>query len=108
MNLEDQPTLEQLQAIIAAADDVAGHHVLWVDTRGSVHLSLLPEGLGPIGFEESNKSMCLRYETCDPGNGYVGIEAANDLELMERLYSSLLREWPNRLSGGRVEYVDSW
>jgi len=38
LNLEQQPTLKQLQEIFAAADDSAGHHMLWVDRLGEVQV----------------------------------------------------------------------
>lgn len=107
MNLNDHPTLAQLQTLIAAADDDAGNHILWVDAQGEVRLSVLA-GQSPNGFEDTHPSMRLRYETCDQGNGYVGPEAANDVPMMSRYFTSLIAEWRDRRMDGRVEYVDSW
>lgn len=108
MNLNSSPTLAQMQALTSQADDEAGDHILWVDLDGDVHLSLLPEDLGPIGFESQQPTMRLRYETCGQGNGYVGSEAARDVALMNRQLKSLEKEWANRKPTGPSEYVDSW
>lgn len=108
MNLNTNPILAQLQALTQQADDEAGHHILWVDQKGEVHLSLIPEDMTPNGFEDSRPSMRLRYETCGQGNGYVGLEAAADVSMMSRLLTSLTREWSKLNPSGRVQYVDSW
>lgn len=108
MNLNNNPTLAQLQALTHQADDQAGHHILWVDQQGDVRLSLLPEELSPNGFEDSQPSMRLRYETSVQGNGYVGPEAAADIQVMTRLVKSLVKEWAGLKPSGRSQYVDSW
>lgn len=56
MNLNTNPILAQLQALTQQADDEAGNHILWVDQKGEVHLSLIPEDMTPNGFEDS----CLK------------------------------------------------
>ena len=43
MNLNNKPTKHQLQALLLACDDTAGHHVLWVDHLGEVQITLLVE-----------------------------------------------------------------
>lgn len=108
MNLNTNPTITQLQAITREANDEAGNHILWVNHNGDVQLTLVPLGLGPNGFQDSQPSMRLRYETCDQGNGYVGQEAAEDLSLMTRLFKSLVKEWSCLTPSAPVHYVDSW
>jgi hypothetical protein len=54
MNLNSNPTIADQCALFAAANDSAGHHVLWVDNLGEVHLSCIPTGLSPAGFKGHN------------------------------------------------------
>lgn len=108
MNLNTSPTITQLQALTHEANDAAGNHILWVDQKGEVHLTLVPEELSPNGFEDSQPSMRLRNETCGQGNGYVGEEAAADVSLMTRLFKSLVKEWADLKPSAQSQYVDSW
>jgi hypothetical protein len=104
MNLNASPSKAQLRQLLARQDDRAGHHVLWVDTKGDVHLSLVPAGLSATEFEQACPGMCLRYETFQKGNEYVGPAAAADEEWVSHLFESLLQEWAGRSRDG-VEYV---
>jgi hypothetical protein len=108
MNLNTSPTIAQLQALTQSADDAAGNHILWVDMQGDVHLSLVPVHLSPNGFEDSQPTMRVRYETCGQGNGYVGPQAAADVSSMNRLLNSLVKEWVNLKPSASAQYVDSW
>ncbi|MGU7780669.1 hypothetical protein [Burkholderia sp. PU8-34] len=108
MNLNNSPSIEELRAVFAAADDELGHHVLWVDTSGQVHLSALPEELGPVGFEKSQPTMRMRYETFQGGNGYVGAEAAADDRFMKEIFVALLKYWGGKHTPGRVTYMDGY
>lgn len=106
MKLTSNPTVDDLRALFSQADDSQGHHVLWVSGAGDVHLTCLPDDIGPIGFEQSEPSMKLRYETFQQGNDYVGAEAATDDVLMGRLFDSLVKEWPAPFVPGKVRYID--
>ena len=75
VNLNDTPTITDLRGLFRGADDVAAHHVLWVDLDGEVKLTPLPEELGPVGLKRRETTTALRYETFQQGNGYVGEEA---------------------------------
>ncbi|MEB2498545.1 hypothetical protein [Burkholderia cenocepacia] len=108
MSLNNSPSIEELRAVFAAADDDQGHHMLWVDTSGQVHLSVLPEELGPIGFEQSQPTMRMRYETFQQGNGYVGAEAAADDGFMGDVLAALVKYWGGKHMPGRVTYMDGY
>jgi hypothetical protein len=94
MNLNINPTIEQLRALLRQADDSVGHHVLWVKRSGEVELSRIPGERTPLGFEKDHPEMQMRYETFMAGNEYVGPEAAEDGEWVSELFNSLLKEWP--------------
>jgi hypothetical protein len=44
MNLNSSSTKSQLEALIAACDDSAGHHVVWVGNNGNVNIDAIPQG----------------------------------------------------------------
>lgn len=93
MNLSGIPKLNELQALFSACDDNAASHILWVDRKGEVFVSPLLGELSPLGFEESQASMFIRYETNELGNEYVGPKAAENVEHVQRMFNSLVKEW---------------
>ncbi len=52
-----------------------------------------------VGFAPA---LCFRLETWSAGNGYVGSDAANDNEWIDRVYKVLQENWPNPKS----TYID--
>ena len=95
MNLNETPTRDQLRALLADADDEAGHHILWVDTNGKVNLTLLDDLVVLTKFSTAYPSVRLRFEAYCAGNGYVGLEAANDDEHVDLCFSRLCAAWQN-------------
>lgn len=108
INLNNDPTVDQLQSLFLESNDDAGSHILWVNQDGDVLLSLLPEDLSPNCFQDSQPSLRLRYETFVQGNGYVGPGAAADINVMTQIFESLTKEWENLKPAGRSRYVDTW
>lgn len=101
--LDDKPSMESLRSAIAAADDSAGNHVLWVDSAGQVHLDVLPEEMSPVDFQHSQPTMRARLPTLGQDNGYTGAAAAQDEEWMGSLYRTLISL---HIGADRVIYVD--
>jgi hypothetical protein len=93
MNLDTNPTAEQLRELVRQCDDSAGHHVLWVRKTGDVELSLIPESETPAESRQAHPDMQLRLETFQAGNEYVGPEAADDEEWIAELFERLRNEW---------------
>jgi hypothetical protein len=106
MNLDNHPTVEELRDLLRRCDDRAGHHVLWVAKNGDVHVSRVPKGKMPVGFQEVEPEMQLRYETFEAGNEYVGPEAAEDESWVKQLFDALVKEWPKAKGKTTVECVD--
>ncbi len=86
MNLTTPTTMGQLRRLIAAADDRAGAHVLWIDNGGEVHLSA-DDGASDDG------AVRLRFAPFQPGAGMVGPLAAHDDGLIGKMYFSILHHW---------------
>ena len=105
MNMNHSPTVVELTQLFAAADDEAGHHCLWIDASGEVHLSVIPEELTPVGFEEQTPSMQVRFETYGAGLGYVGPSAADDSTFICDTFRSLIEAWTPPFYPGRIKYV---
>lgn len=106
MNLNQNPTKEQLKTLFSVCDDTAGHHVLWVSRNGDVALTPLPSKTNPVGFDQLNPELLLRYETFVQGNGYVGQQASEDENFMDRIFKSLQREWSTVTATSAQRYVD--
>src|ERR1700677_3323874 len=108
MNMNKNPTVEELRELIRAWDDLAGHHVLWVAKNGDVHVSEVPKDMTPVGFQEDQPDMQLRCETFEAGNEYVGPEAAEDGDWIKQLFDALTNEWPKAKGKQKVEYIDQF
>src|SRR2546421_13074003 len=108
MNLNHNPTKEQLRELIKRCDDSAGHHILWVKKNGEVQLSRVPKDRTPVGFEQGHPEMQLRSETFLAGNEYVGPEAAEDDEWVSELFDRLSREWAKLKGSPEIAYMDAF
>jgi len=103
LNLGASPALAAFQKLVAAQDDECGHHVLWVDRQGWIHLDLLPDQMAPVQYEEEiDCDMQFRYETFMQGCGNVGRTAARDAHRMAEILESLKRYWAE----GAVGYIE--
>ena len=89
-------TRDELVELIRNGND-NHHNQIRVREDGTIFLSSI------VGAE-SIEGLRFRFETCDAGNGYVGVEAAKDKEYIDALYKGLLKAWNN----GRRGYIDDW
>lgn len=87
-------TVDRLAAMLAAADDAAGHHILWFDENGDVRLD------GPFSsaergdwIEANRERIAMRAETFVAGNGYCGQKAGRDTEYVRRLFNEFTEAW---------------
>ncbi len=103
MNLSANPTKPQLAELLAKCDDKATPHILWVDHDGEVHITPLPLGVVPVDFGE-RPDLRFRYETFHTGHDYTGPDAAADVEFVDDLFTALVRDWKEGLTG----YSDDW
>ena len=93
MNLNDNPSLDELKEMFASCNDDAGHHVLWIDKFGEVNLSVIPKDLTPAAFQKETTQMQIRYEAFIQGSKYVGISASKDQGFMEKIYDNIRKNW---------------
>lgn len=105
MNMNDSPTADQLRTLIAPMDDQAGHHIVWIDKSGVVHVDTLDVETGPIAIEKKHRGdMLVRYPTLDQRNGCVGSKAAMDDKWIAQLLRELVQGWAERETG-TVHYL---
>ena len=62
MNLNNNPTIEQLRDLIRQGDDWGGRHVLWVKKNGDVEISTIPLNHTGMEFQKINQDMQMRGE----------------------------------------------
>jgi hypothetical protein len=102
MNMNNNPTKEELQALLRACDDTAGGHILWVSRSGEVQIILLTRETAAKWAGRMGNEIQFRYETYGSGNDYVGENAANDDRYVSSLFKKLLTDWQEDKRG----YID--
>ncbi len=108
MNLNRNPTTQQLAGIIAPHDDRAGDHLLWVTKNGDVKLSRLPRNSSLTEFEQSHPEIQLCCEPFQAGNEYVGPEAARDQEWLGDLLDRLKTLWQQVKGRSEIAHMERW
>src|SRR5258708_38524783 len=94
MNMEQNPTLEQLKELLRSGDDHAGSHILWVRRGGAVILTCLRGKKAVSNFVANLPAdMQMRYETFPAGYEYVGEDTFGRDEWLPVLFGSMVREW---------------
>jgi len=95
MNMNDNPTKDQLRDLLRPLNDLTAHHILWVDRSGEVRVTLLPNQWRPIPPppQEVLDNALVRFQTFYASYEYVGPEAANDDEWIDDAYEYLVRDW---------------
>jgi hypothetical protein len=108
MNLDTNPTVEELRELVRQCDDSTGHHVLWVKKSGDVEITCIPTEQTPHGFEDDHPEMQVCFEPFLAGNEYVGPDAADDDEWISELFESLKSQWHQAKGKPDVSYADSF
>lgn len=108
MNLNDNPSLDDLKQLFARLKDKNHNHILWVCESGAVHIDRLPGGETPEQFEQRHPSLRIRFKTYNKGGGYVGKSAAADDNFIRSVHAALQEHW--RLAGRQQQpaYVDRY
>jgi hypothetical protein len=108
MNLNHEPTVDQLAQLLATRKDRNDSHILWICETGQVHV----EGLGAHAeegqFERTRPSMRARLRTYRRGLGYVGKKAAADREFVTRVLHTLKQEWQAAQQAKGIHVIDRY
>ena len=108
MNLNKQPSLDELARLFATRKDKQDSHILWVSETGDVHLDCLEAGTCEKEFEQRTPAMRARLRTYHRGRGYVGKKAAADREFIGRVYQTLQQTWGVARNRTEVAYIDRY
>lgn len=108
MNLNNQPTIEQLSELFASRKDTFSSHILWICSSGDVRLDAIGPNVDEGHFQNAMPSMRARFRTYRQGKGYVGRKAAADRTYMQSLYTRLQQEWQASQQRSEVAYIDSY
>jgi hypothetical protein len=98
VNLNENPTVRQLAGLLKVCDDMADHHVLWVDRNGNVAIDR------DADFDRENFHGKFYMETFDRGNKFVGPDASKDEKWLTILFTLLINNW----NQGSTDYVEPW
>lgn len=106
MNLNKQPTIDELANLFAARKDSLDNHILWVCEEGEVHIDPLASGAQEKEFSNSHPQMRTRLRMYRRGQGYVGKKAAADKVFMGRVLQTLQSAWVENQQQSSVRVVD--
>lgn len=107
MNLNNNPTIDQLAQLFAARKDSLDDHLLWVSQSGEVRLDRLPPNTVEDEFESHMPSMRARFKVYRRGQGYVGKKAAADTSFVSRVLETLQQEWPTARERQAIKVIDA-
>ena len=106
MNLNNQPTIDELARMFAAQKDSHDSHILWVAKSGQVHIDCLSPHSHEAEFDQNNRDLAARLKMYRRGQGYVGKKAAADTQFVGRVLETLQQEWPALREGQGVQVID--
>ena len=99
MNMRNNPTINELRALLAKCAGAGANHILWVSRDGEVHIDPVPPNVSPVRFEDLHKNMQFRFETYAAGTGYVGRSAAANTSHVREIFDDLVKCWAARREG---------
>ena len=100
MNLNKEPTIDELKELISKCDDENYNHIIWVAKNGTVHIYTTTLS-NPTRTFESEKGKVLQFwkGVYFKGNNYFELEASNDSEYLQELYDNLVKNWEIKTYG---------
>ncbi|MCU7646024.1 MULTISPECIES: hypothetical protein [Pseudomonas] len=106
MNLNNQPTIDELARMFAARKDSHDSHILWVAKSGQVHIDCLSPHNHEAEFDRNNQELAARLKMYRRGQGYVGKKAAADKDFIGRVLETLKTEWQSLRGNSEVRVID--
>ncbi|NVZ99515.1 hypothetical protein [Pseudomonas gingeri] len=93
MNLNNQPTIDQLARLFASRKDSHDDHILWINQAGDVRLDARSPYTDERAFSQARPELFACLKMYRRGQGYVGKKAAADQDFMGRVLQALKAEW---------------
>ena len=108
MNLNNQPTIDELAEMFAAQKDTLDDHILWVGKSGEVQIDCLAPHTEEAEFDRNNRELAARLKMYRRGQGYVGKKAAADRGFIEQVFDTLNNAWVSFKDSSQVKVVDRY
>ena len=108
MNLNNQPTIDELAEMFAAQKDTLDDHILWVGKSGEVQIDCLAPHTKEAEFDRNNRELAARLKMYRRGQGYVGKKAAADRGFIEQVFDTLNNAWVSFKDSSQVKVVDRY
>ena len=106
MNLNNQPTIEELARMFAAQKDSHDSHILWISKSGQVHMDCLATHADETEFDKNNQNLLARLKMYRRGQGYVGKKAAADKDFIGNVLQTLKQAWASMQNQNEVRVID--
>ncbi|AVE03090.1 hypothetical protein BK648_21050 [Pseudomonas poae] len=108
MNLNNQPTINELAEMFAAQKDTLDDHILWVGKSGEVKIDCLAPHTEEAEFDRNNRELAARLKMYRRGQGYVGKKAAADRNFIEQVFDTLNNAWASFKDNSQVKVIDRY
>ena len=106
MNLNNQPTIDELARMFAAKKDSHDNHILWISKCGQVHIDPLSPHAHEAEFDQNNQNLLARLKMYRRGQGYVGKKAAADKDFIASVLQTLKQAWNSMQNNNEVRVID--
>ena len=106
MNLNNQPTIDELARMFAAKKDSHDSHILWISKCGQVHIDPLSPHAHEAEFDQNNQNLLARLKMYRRGQGYVGKKAAADKDFIASVLQTLKQAWNSMQNNNEVRVID--
>jgi hypothetical protein len=113
MNLENNPTLQQLSSLLGSVDDSRSSHNVWVDREGNVHISR-QENFTPYFWPKGgpDSKMCDFTSSCEvwrwhDANGQIVREEKHPLNLTPKPHPVVKFHFETYIQGNGYCGVDA-
>ena len=108
MNLNNQPTIDELAEMFAAQKDKLDDHILWVGKSGEVKIDCLAPHTEEAEFDRNHRELAARLKMYRRGQGYVGKKAAADRNFIEQVFDTLNNAWESFKDSSQVKVIDRY
>ncbi|MBD8094023.1 hypothetical protein IFT48_28935 [Pseudomonas fluorescens] len=108
MNLNNQPTIDELAEMFAAQKDKLDDHILWIGKSGEVKIDCLAPHTEEAEFDRTHRELAARLKMYRRGQGYVGKKAAADRNFIEQVFDTLNNAWASFKDNSQVKVIDRY
>ena len=108
MNLNNQPTVNELARLFAAQKDTLNYHILWISDAGDVRIEPVTACKEETEFEKDRPDMRAHLKMYRRGQGYVGKKAAADKDFMSQVLQTLTLTWEKAQTEPALVKVNSY